>query len=115
MTHLLANQCVAAATLVLDSHDLPAERVVAGAPRVGGVELGTIGAGSIGVWEHSPGTSTDVEADEFFIVLSGSATVAFDDGTPSLQLKAGTVGQLAAGTATTWTVTETLRKIYVLL
>jgi uncharacterized cupin superfamily protein len=89
--------------------------------RVGSVELGTIGDGSIGVWEHSPGTSIDVEADEFFIVLSGAATVAFDDATPSLQLKAGTLGQPAAGTGTgtgtgtTCTVTETLRKIHVLL
>ena len=115
MTHLLANQCVAAATLVLDLHDLPADQVVAGTPRVGSVELGTIGDGSVGVWEHSPGVSTDVEADEFFIVLSGAGGVAFDNGTPPLALKAGTVGRLAAGTATTWTVTETLRKIYVLL
>jgi len=115
MTLLLANQCVAAAAVPLEYTDLPAAQVVAGAPRVGSAELGTLGDHRIGVWEHSPGTSTDVEADEFFVVLSGAATVAFDDGTPSLQLSAGTVGRLAAGTATTWAVAETLRKIYILL
>ncbi len=115
MTHLLANHAVAAATVVLDHDDVPPAQVVAGAPRVGSAELGMLGDNRIGVWEHSPGTSTDVEADEFFVVLSGAATVAFDDGTASLQLRAGTVGRLAAGTATTWTVTETLRKIYILL
>jgi uncharacterized cupin superfamily protein len=115
MTLLLANHCVAAASLALEYDDIPADQVVAGAPRVGSAALGAIGDGSIGVWEHSPGTSTDVEADEFFIVLSGAGSVAFADGTPPLALKAGTVGRLAAGTATTWTVTDTLRKIYVLL
>jgi uncharacterized cupin superfamily protein len=115
MIRLLANHCVAATSLALEYGDIPAVRVVAGTPRVGSAELGAIGDGSIGVWEHSPGTSTDVEADEFFIVLSGAGSVTFDDGTPPLALKAGTVGQFAAGTATTWTVTETLRKVYVLL
>jgi uncharacterized protein len=64
------------------------------------------------VWEMTPGTMTDVEADEIFVVLSGAATVEFADGTAPLQLGAGDVGRLAAGAETTWTVTETLRKIY---
>ena len=38
--------------------------------------------------------------------------LAWPDGTPALQLRAGDVGRLAAGAETTWTVTETLRKIY---
>jgi uncharacterized cupin superfamily protein len=61
----------------------------------------------------SPSVSTDVETDEFFIVLCGAATVSFADGSPTLQLQAGSVGHLAAGASTTWTVTQTLRKVYI--
>ncbi len=110
---LLANRCVEAAAVALEYRDLPAEQVVSGRPRVGSAELGALGGCAVGVWEHSPGASTDVEADEFFIVLSGAASVAFADGSPGLQLKAGSIGRLAAGSATTWTVTQTLRKVYV--
>jgi len=46
-------------------------------------------------------------------VLFGQATVAFSDGRPSLHLRAGCVGNLAAGIATIWTVTETLRKVFI--
>jgi uncharacterized cupin superfamily protein len=60
----------------------------------------------------TPGTMSDVEADEVFVVLSGSATVEFGDDTPALQLGAGDVARLAAGAETVWTVTETLRKVY---
>lgn len=112
---LLANHCVAASQLALDYQPLPPEKIVTGTPRVGTAELGRLGDCCIGIWELTPSVSTDVEADEFFIVLSGAATVTFADGTPSLQLHAGSVGRLRAGTATTWTVTETLRKIYVIL
>ena len=110
---LFANQGVDAATLALDYRDLAPEQVVSGRARVGTAELGQLGGCAVGVWEISPGVSTDVEADEFFVVLSGAGSVAFADGSPSLVLAPGTVGRLAAGTATTWTVTQTLRKIYI--
>jgi uncharacterized cupin superfamily protein len=111
-THLLANHCVNAAAIKLEHRDVTANQIVSGTPQVGSVELGELGECAIGVWEHTAGVSTDTEVDEFFIVLSGHATVSFADGAASMELKAGTVGHLAAGTATTWTVTETLRKIY---
>lgn len=79
---------------------------------VGSVELARFGTHGVGIWEHTPGVSTDVEIDEVFIVLQGEATVAFDDGTPPLHLHPGVVGRLTAGARTTWTVTETLRKVY---
>jgi uncharacterized cupin superfamily protein len=110
---LLASRCVDNAAVALEYRDLPLEQTISGRPRLGSAELGTLGGCTIGVWEISPSTSTDVEADEFFVVLSGAATVAFADGSPSLHLKAGSIARLAAGSATTWTVTETLRKVYV--
>jgi len=110
---LLANRCVDARAAVLEYRDVPADQVLSGPARVGSAELGQLHGCGIGVWEMSPSVTTDVEVDEFFIVLSGVATVSFADGTPPLQLSAGSVGHLAAGTATTWAVSETLRKIYI--
>jgi PAS domain S-box-containing protein len=54
----------------------------------------------------------DIEADELFVVLSGSARVDFADGSASLDLGPGDVVQLAAGTRTEWTVHQPLRKVY---
>jgi uncharacterized cupin superfamily protein len=64
-----------------------------------------------GVWEHTPGVSRDVEADELFVVLSGRATVEFDEG-GVLELGPGDVGVVPAGAHTTWHVHETLRKVF---
>ena len=66
----------------------------------------------VGVWEHAVGTSTDVEMDEVFVVLSGRGRVTLDDGRV-LELSPGVVGVLAAGTATTWQIDEPLRKVWV--
>lgn len=74
--------------------------------------LTEFGGLDVGVWEMTPGVMTDVEADEVFVVLSGAATVEFADGTAPLTLHPGDVVRLAAGTETVWTVTETLRKVY---
>ena len=98
-----------AAGLALAHEPVPAAQVVAGAPATGIVEL----TDAIGVWEHTPGTSRDVEADEVFVVLSGSATVAFEEpALPPIELRPGSVVRLTAGMRTVWTVRETLRKVY---
>ena len=60
----------------------------------------------------TPGVMNDVEADEVFVVLSGAATVEFAGGSDTLELGPGDVVRLAAGAETVWTVTETLRKVY---
>jgi uncharacterized cupin superfamily protein len=110
---MLANHVEQAVLMELVHEALPAGRVVSGAPTVGTAVLGELGSTSIGVWEISaPSVSTDVEVDEFFVVLQGEATVSFADGSPALELRPGVVGRLAAGTHTTWTVRQTLRKIY---
>jgi uncharacterized cupin superfamily protein len=110
---LKANDCVDATALPLTGRALPPDHTLEGQPRVGTLELGQLAGRSIGVWEISPSISTDVEADEFLVVLSGRATVSFDDGSPDLHLQPGTVARLKAGSRTVWTVTETLRKIYI--
>jgi uncharacterized protein len=91
---------------------LDAAQVVAGTPEVRLLELHDAPDLGIGIWQHGAGTSTDTEADEVFVVLSGRATVVVQDG-PTLEIGPGDVGLLPAGARTTWTVHETLRKIYV--
>ena len=98
-----------AVALALPHEPVPAEQVVAGAPSTGYVEL----TAAIGVWEMSAGTMRDVEADEVFVVLSGSATVSFDEPPlPPIELRQGAVVRLTEGMRTVWTVRETLRKVY---
>ncbi len=100
--------------LALAHEPLPADEVLAGAPTTAVHELATIGGVEVGVWEMTPGTATDTEADEVFVVLSGRATISFaSPGLPDLEVGPGSVVRLAEGMRTTWTVTETLRKVYV--
>lgn len=104
----------AVADLGLAHAPLPADEVVAGSPTTAIVVLDDTGDREIGIWEMTPGTATDTEADELFVVLSGRATIAFDEPSlPSLEVGPGSVVRLAEGMRTTWTVTETLRKVYI--
>ncbi|GAA2470406.1 cupin domain-containing protein [Terrabacter carboxydivorans] len=86
--------------------------VLAGAPTAAVTSLADVAGAEVGVWEMTPGTVTDVEAGEVFVVLSGRAVLTVADGEP-LDLTPGSVVRLHAGEPTTWTVTETLRKVYV--
>ncbi|TQN45612.1 putative cupin superfamily protein [Humibacillus xanthopallidus] len=115
----------------LDEQIPPGEAVVDGDPTAGVSVLGEVGrvervdgtgetlatAGAsggaeVGVWEMTAGTATDIEADEVFVVLSGRASLTFDDG-ETLELGPGVVVRLHEGERTTWAVHETIRKIYV--
>ncbi|HEY0276815.1 MAG TPA: cupin domain-containing protein [Solirubrobacterales bacterium] len=99
--------------LELEPWPLEPDQVVAGDPRVSGRVLDTSADGKVerGVWQHTAGVSRDTESDEFFVVLTGRATIEVEDG-PTLEVGPGDVGLLHAGDRTTWTVHEDLRKIY---
>ena len=73
--------------------------------------LTAVKASEVGLWEAGPGTDTDVEVDEVFLVLAGAGTVSFEDGS-SLALRPGVIVRLVAGDRTTWTITDRLRKLY---
>lgn len=103
---------IAAASIELEYSPVDAEQIVSGSPVVGVAELGALGESEYGVWEHSVGASSDVEVDEVFVVLFGAATVSFDDDTV-IELGPGSVGRLRENQHTVWTVTETLRKVYI--
>ena len=112
MDTLRPNPAIDALAVPIGHEALPTEHILAGSPSAGTHEL-LVGDTEIGVWEHTPGSSTDVEIDEVFVVLAGHATVEIIESGERLTLAPGVVGRLAAGTATRWTVTETLRKIYI--
>lgn len=107
------NTVVHAATLELVHEPVPAEQSVRGGPTTGTTAVDEFGGLEVGVWEMTPGVMNDVETDEVFVVLSGAATVEFATGIETMNLGPGDVVRFAAGTETVWTVTETLRKVYV--
>jgi uncharacterized cupin superfamily protein len=101
-----------ALAVALDATPLDADKCPDGPLATGMAVLAQTESVEVGVWEHPVGRSTDIEADEVFVVLSGRGRVLLDDGT-SLELAPGTVGVLEAGTATTWIVAEPLRKVWI--
>lgn len=96
----------------LDPLPLDEDSVLAGRPGAGIRQLGMHGAAEIGVWELTPGTVTDVESDEVFVVVGGRGTLTFHDGS-AIALRPGIVVRLVVGDSTRWEITETLRKVYV--
>ena len=107
------NSVVPAATIALDHEPVPPTQTVRGEPTTAAAAIDEFGGVEVGVWEMTPGVMSDVETDEVFVVLSGSATVEFADGRPTMHLGPGDLVRLSAGAETVWTVTETLRKVYV--
>ncbi|MFI7387600.1 cupin domain-containing protein [Streptomyces sp. NPDC049813] len=108
-----ASFAVPVADVALVPEPLDPAQIVSGSPVVTGAVLWESADGKQvrGVWQITPGVVTDTEADELFVVVSGRATVAVEDG-PTLHLAPGTAAVLRAGDRTTWTVHETLRKAY---
>lgn len=93
---------------------LPADQVVSGSPATRYVDLDEGTERTVGVWEHTIGVSTDVEADEVFVVLAGSGRLEFTEpALPPVDLRPGVVVRLTAGMHTVWSIDETLRKVYI--
>ena len=104
-------QLIEASTVELEHEPLPAGQIVSGSPTTGILVLEDRDGREVGVWEMTPGVATDIETDEVFIVLAGRATVEGVAAEP-LELTAGAVVRLTEGMRTTWSVHETLRKVY---
>ncbi len=90
------------------------EERVSGTPSIGWTAPGApVEGAEAGAWETTRGVVRDVEEHEIFVVLGGRATIAFEAGPEPIEVRTGSVVRLAAGMRTTWTVHETLRKVYV--
>ena len=73
------------------------------------------GGVEIGVWECTPGTWSEPngEFDEMMFIASGRVTVQPTDG-PSLDIAPGTLWVTPRNWHSTWTVHQTVRKLYVI-
>ena len=108
-----AHAAVAALDLIIVHEPVAADQVVDGVPAAGFTTVTTFGKLEVGVWEMTVGAMRDVESDEVFVVIAGRATVSFDADDRVMNLFPGSVARLAAGEHTVWTVTETIRKVYI--
>lgn len=105
-----------AGAVPLDLARVADDQRLAGDPSTGFLELAAYRSAEIGLWEMTEGAMRDVEADEVFVVLSGSATVELLEGgsvARTIELGPGSLCRLEAGMSTRWTVTAALRKLYV--
>jgi len=67
----------------------------------------------VGIWEATPGVSKAIRHnDEICQILSGSATITEADGT-SFEIGPGTLLVMPVGWEGTWTIHETVRKMWV--
>jgi uncharacterized cupin superfamily protein len=101
-----------ARSITLDHTSMGDERNLSGDVTTAVSAQATEGDMEVGVWEHSVGTSTDVEIEEIFVVLAGRGTVTCDEG-GVIDLAPGVVGLLPAGARTTWEISEPLRKVWI--
>ncbi|MDH3740920.1 MAG: cupin domain-containing protein [Hyphomicrobiales bacterium] len=87
-----------------------------GDPQVAVKEVSNDGAISVGVWECAPGGWPVVDRGdtEVATIISGTGIVTDADGTEH-PLAAGSVITLAKGWSGRWDITETLRKVYVIV
>ncbi|MCL2541201.1 MAG: cupin domain-containing protein [Nocardioidaceae bacterium] len=93
---------------------LRGEHVLDGTPHAGIVTLGDFAGLEVGTWELTEGTVHDTEVDEVFVVVKGRGTLTFADG-EVIELHPGVIVHLNDGEQTTWTVTEPLRKVWLVL
>jgi uncharacterized protein len=102
---------VAARESELEEDALHPGQVLEGDPRTSALALAEMADGfECGVWRCTPGRFRDTETREAFVVLEGKATIEWAGG--SIEVGAGDLCFLAAGTETVWTVHETLLKGY---
>jgi uncharacterized cupin superfamily protein len=104
----------AIADVTLFDEPLAEHQIVSGDPVVSHRLLSESADGRVqrGVWQITPGVVTDIEADEMFVVVSGSATIELLNSERTLDVATGDVCVLAEGERSRWTVHQTLRKVY---
>lgn len=102
---------ISAHEAALQDDPLDPGQVIEGDPRTSSYVLYETEAGAeSGIWRCEPGVFRDTETEEAFVVLEGKATIEWAGGT--IEVGAGDLCHLAAGTETVWTVHETILKGY---
>ena len=101
----------------LDPWPIPADQVRAGQPTARGAVIARSDDRRTltGIWECTPGTfDWSYSWDETITVLAGRVTIA-DEGGATRGFKAGDVVRFPVGLRATWTVHETVRKMFALI
>ena len=104
-------------TVPLEPWPIPAELVREGSPEAKGMVIARSEDRRTltGVWECSPGIfDWDYTWDETLTVVAGRVMIK-DKGGTSQTFRAGDVVHLPVGLKTTWTVHETIRKVFGLI
>lgn len=88
-------------------------QIVSGRPETSDLALAESEDGSeaCGFWRCTPGTVTDTEVEESFLIITGKVRVEFKDGR-HLTFGPGDTHTFEGGEETVWTVTETVLKVY---
>jgi uncharacterized cupin superfamily protein len=97
--------------LELEFDPLVPEQIIAGEAATADLELAADGPETAGFWSCTPGTFSDVEVHESFLIIAGRATINYEDGR-SFELGPGVVHEFAGGERTVWTVHEKLVQAY---
>lgn len=96
----------------LDPEELDPSQIVAGNPETSELTLAESEDGQVsGLWRCTPGTVTDTEVEESFLVITGKATLTYQDGR-EFDLHPGVTHRFEGGEKTTWKVEESLLKAY---
>ena len=95
------------------SDPIDPERVMDGDPEAFDLPITKAedGAEIAGFWMCTPGTFSDTELEESFLVIKGHAEVEMADGT-RITLSPGDTHSFRAGEETVWKVTQPLIKSY---
>lgn len=96
----------------LEPEELDPSQIVSGNPETSALTLAESEDGQdAGLWRCTPGVVTDTEVHESFLVLTGKATLTYEDGR-EFKLEPGVTHTFEGGENTTWNVEETLLKAY---
>ena len=101
----------------LDPWPIPADQIKAGRPEARGMVIARSPdrRAITGVWECTPGTfDWTYTWDETISVVAGRVTITDRSGA-SVDFQAGDVAHFPLGLEATWTVHETVRKVYALI
>ena len=87
-----------------------------GDPQISVKEISNTDGVAVGVWECQPGGWPVVERPdtEVATILSGAGVITDADGTKTA-IQAGSVVTLAKGWTGRWDITQTVRKVYVII
>lgn len=96
----------------LEPEELDPAQIVSGTPETSELTLAESGDGQVsGLWRCTPGVVNDTEVEESFLVITGKATLTYEDGR-QFTLEPGVTHSFEGGERTTWNVEETILKAY---